>query len=150
MFCGVVLFIACISNEENCSVPTRPRARKNAPRSSRGRPSGNGFSDGVSVADGGVLSAGVVAGTCDVNARFKNFGIGIVNSGAPLRATNVVVAIYIGNAARIKSPNTKPANPRRCMCAKYDQCNDENILKLNRPRNMAHIINTYMIVHVIM
>ena len=93
------------------------RARINAMRNSAGMSSGSsvfaysssGPRVGVSDSVSGVWGAIIVLG-------FKNDGIfivgtGIVTSGFFVRTINVVVAIYIGNAASIKIPNTNPGKP---------------------------------------
>ncbi len=49
-----------------------------------------------------------------------SLGFGIVTNGCFLRIINVVVAIYSGPAAKIKMPNTNPANP--CSCAFSNLC----------------------------
>lgn len=86
------------------------RARKNADRSSRGKFVGNscvaGAAGSVSVA--GSDGAGVGSGFENCNI----LGLGITNKGFPVRIIRVVVATYIGMAARINMPKTNPAKPR--------------------------------------
>lgn len=88
----------------------------------------------MSVVGGG--GAGVVIGAGGVNARVINCGIGIVNSGRWVRIIINVVAIYIGIAANIKIPNTKPPKPCRWECAMRTHAADENMSKLNSIDNI--------------
>jgi len=105
------------------------RARIYVMRISLGTSSGIGFSvlsttgSGVVVTSAGTSGAGVGVGSSSgvwVNAflkkTFTDSGILIENNGALVRAITTVVAMYIGIAAKIKMPNTMPANPCKCAC----------------------------------
>ena len=110
-------------------------------------------SGGMSADNPGLLfwgscsGSGSVSGAGDASTVFANkcdsgiFGTGIVTRGFLLRMISVVVATYIGSADNINMPNTNPGNPsslelnRRCHWAPL------NMLKLNKKKRIAHIID---------
>ena len=90
------------------------RARKNTLCSSRGSSDGkSGFGDSVGCGVSGSVSWTVLSFLSVVIPGMLIFGRGIVINGLFLRTISVVVAMYKGRADKIKSPNTKPANPCR-------------------------------------
>ena len=119
------------------------RARVNAARTSAGIVFA-GVLGVVSGAGGGAsvaldAGAGAVVGA-SIGTGVINFGNGILNSGFFVRITILVVAMYIGTAAKINMPNTNPGNPRNSACAKMRHWVALNILKLNSQNNIDHII----------
>lgn len=124
------------------------RMRINAWRSSVGISGGRGGSTAgfVSGAGGsgcaGGTGAGAGVGGGGTNARFIMLGMEMENRNFLFRIITVVVAMYIGMAARIKIPNTNPPNPCRCDDASFVHAAMENMLKLNSHVNIAHIMHT--------
>lgn len=103
----------------------------------------SGPSSGVSDVVGGVGSTGVGIGVGSNSAKiFFMFilGNGIVISDFLLRIISVVVAMYNGNAASNKIPNTKPGNPRSWARNRRCHIDMSNILNLNRKYNTHHIM----------
>ena len=91
----------------------------------------------------------IVAESFDSSSGFflSSFGTGCINlgiftviNGFFVRTIIMVVAIYIGSAAKINMPKTKPGNPRKCACINICHCVDEKILKLNIHFKMPHMI----------
>ena len=134
------------------------RARAYATRNSAGIGADVGsailslFNSGLSVvsvfvSDGtGASTTSSSIGVC-MNAFLINSGILMVNNGALVRAITIVVAIYIGTAAKIKIPKTMPAKPCMCACASCHQRMRENILKSNIYFIIAHVAIKYPTVH---
>lgn len=117
-------------------------------------------SSGNSSGSFGVLSSGsfvslllvfVVSGFDSICFFFSVgiliFGMARVISGFFWRIISVVVATYRGGADNIKMPKTKPANPCNWACISLCHWAPLKMLKLNMKSNMAHIVNTYAIVH---
>ncbi len=134
---GVVMFVAL--KRDVWAGPICWRARINAGLISLGmfdgKECGGASSDGVAdgVVDVGVADGvGAVAGVLLFSDSRKNHGVGIVISGFLVLMIMLVVAMYMGNAARIKMPNTNPANPVNCACARRIQFARMNMSKLNR------------------
>ena len=134
--------ILLISKFDFGAWPLCARARINAARSSVGISFGAGVGvvstiGAVSAVWGSVSWVGLIvsSGTGCINC-----GNGIVNNGFLVRKMILVVAMYIGIAAKISIPKTKPGKPRSCACIKICHCAPENMSKLNRHFKTAHII----------
>ena len=122
------------------------RARIYAVRNSDGNSSGrvSGFDSDFSSDFVSSSALSEVGGLINVGCIFVHIfligdGTGTVTSGFLVRTMIVVVAMYNGNAAKTKIPNTNPGNPRNSARIKWRQYAAENISKLNRNFNTVHI-----------
>lgn len=114
------------------------RERIKCGRNSFGISGGNGSGSGVfSAGVSGAGASGVEDGFA--NACLMQAGTGTVISGFLLRTTKTVVATYMGRAASIKMPNTKPGKPRNWAWNSRCHWAPLNILNLNRPYKITHI-----------
>jgi len=142
---GLLAFFVTLlkSNTDVCLYAVLSRARSYATRISAGTAAGMGsgfdsvfvesVSDFVSVS--GVDSDSVFVSDSDLVSISGSSSIGVwvnafvknvfthsgnvnlkLNSGDFVRAITIVVATYNGTMAKIKMPNTNPANPCRCAC----------------------------------
>lgn len=113
LFCFVTMLP--ISKLDLGAGPMWARARINAARNSVGMVfCCAGCSSDVSFSSGASeLSVSAVA-VFSSGTGSKNFGRGTVNSGFLVRKMIIVVAMYVGIAAKISIPKTKPGKPRSC------------------------------------
>ena len=122
-------------------VRARMYAVRNSDGNSFGRASGalsefsSAFLSSVFSGLGGLINVGCIFAQIFLIAD----GIGGVINGFFVLIIIAVVAMYNGNAASIKMPNTKPANPCSSACIKWRQYAAENRSKLNRNFSANHI-----------